>query len=198
VIGLLVAERLDSPRAKWATKPIASGGFVLLAVANGAARTPFGIAITAALVLSWVGDVLLVPKGTGKVFRSGVLAFLGAHLAFGVAFLVRGTRPSGALASLVVLVPLGVIMGAYFVRRATPNLRAPVAAYVVVLSTMVALAAATHAESHAPIVVAGAAAFYLSDVSVALDRFVRPSFVHRAWGVPLYYAAQVLFAFSVG
>jgi hypothetical protein len=43
-------------------------------------------------------------------------------------------------------------------------------------------------------VAVGALAFAASDVSVARDRFVRPEFVNRAWGLPLYYAAQLLLA----
>jgi hypothetical protein len=39
-------------------------------------------------------------------------------------------------------------------------------------------------------------AFYLSDLAVARDRFVARAFVNRLWGLPLYYAAQILFAVS--
>ena len=45
-------------------------------------------------------------------------------------------------------------------------------------------------------IAAGGVAFYLSDLAVGLDRFVRRSFTYRAWGLPLYYAAQLLFAAS--
>ena len=45
---------------------------------------------------------------------------------------------------------------------------------------------------------AAAVAFYLSDVSVARDRFVAPGFGNRIWGLPLYYAAQLLFALVDG
>jgi hypothetical protein len=42
----------------------------------------------------------------------------------------------------------------------------------------------------------GALAFTASDVSVARDRFVREDFFNRAWGLPLYYCAQLLLALS--
>jgi len=197
VLGLLASERVDSARGKWITKPLASAGFLAIALVNGALETPFGIAVLVALALSWIGDVLFIPNGAGPMFRSGVLAFLAAHVAFLAAFVVRGVSLPAALGSLVVLVPLGAVIGPYFVRRVSPDLRVPVTAYIVVLSTMVALAVATHARASAPIVVVAAIAFYLSDLSVALDRFVKPSFVHRAWGIPLYYAAQVLFALAL-
>lgn len=39
--------------------------------------------------------------------------------------------------------------------------------------------------------------FWCSDLAVARDRFIAPGFVNRLWGLPLYYAAQVAFAWSV-
>ena len=38
--------------------------------------------------------------------------------------------------------------------------------------------------------------FYLSDLAVARDRFVSPGFANALWGLPLYYVAQLLFAYS--
>lgn len=32
---------------------------------------------------------------------------------------------------------------------------------------------------------------------MALNRFVRPALSHRLWGLPLYFAAQLLFAWTV-
>jgi hypothetical protein len=49
-----------------------------------------------------------------------------------------------------------------------------------------------------PGVRAGALLFYLSDLLVARDRFVRPGIVNRVVGLPLYYAAQLLLASAVG
>jgi hypothetical protein len=43
-------------------------------------------------------------------------------------------------------------------------------------------------------VAVGALAFTASDVSVARDRFVKHEFVNRAWGLPLYFGAQLLIA----
>jgi uncharacterized membrane protein YhhN len=67
-------------------------------------------------------------------------------------------------------------------------------AYIGVLSTMLALACATSGDWRIPL---AALAFYGSDISVALNRFVRPSALHRAWGAPLYFAAQLVFAATV-
>ena len=44
---------------------------------------------------------------------------------------------------------------------------------------------------------AAALLFYASDFFVARDRFVRPGFVNRLIGLPLYYAAQAWFAWTI-
>jgi uncharacterized membrane protein YhhN len=45
---------------------------------------------------------------------------------------------------------------------------------------------------------AAACLFFVSDISVALQRFNDASFLTRVWGLTCYYAAQVLFALSIG
>ena len=72
------------------------------------------------------------------------------------------------------------------------------AAYVVVISTMVWGAMATVVGHHLGWTVAvGAALFYCSDLTVARDRFVEETFLNRVIGLPLYYAGQVFIALSV-
>jgi hypothetical protein len=44
----------------------------------------------------------------------------------------------------------------------------------------------------------GAASFYISDLFVARDRFLKMEFKNRLLGLPLYYFGQFLLAFSVG
>jgi hypothetical protein len=39
--------------------------------------------------------------------------------------------------------------------------------------------------------------FYASDLSVARDRFVVFRFSNRAWGLPLYFGAQLILASTV-
>ena len=79
-----------------------------------------------------------------------------------------------------------------------PDMRVPVRVYMVVIAAMVAAAVGTSAASGDLRIAAGAIAFAVSDLSVARDRFVRPSFTNVAWGLPLYYVAQVVLAFASG
>ena len=78
------------------------------------------------------------------------------------------------------------------------KMRAPVLAYIVAITVMVALAAGSFRYCASWLLIAGALGFYLSDLSVARDRFVVPAFVNRLWGLPLYYAAVLLLAASAG
>jgi hypothetical protein len=62
---------------------------------------------------------------------------------------------------------------------------------------MAALAWATSGSTADVRIPVGATAFYLSDVFVAREQFVAKAVANRMWGLPLYYLAQVLLAWSV-
>jgi hypothetical protein len=44
------------------------------------------------------------------------------------------------------------------------------------------------------LIVAGALMFFVSDLSVAMQRIIETDFPTFVWGLPLYYAAQLCFA----
>jgi uncharacterized membrane protein YhhN len=186
--------RLDGLR--WIAKPLASLAFVGTAIAAGALESSYGVAVLVALVLSLAGDVLLLPKGF-TWFRVGLVSFLLGHVGFAVAFVIRGISPPGLLAALIILVPVSLATMKWLVPHVKRDMRGPVVAYTVVITAMVALAAATVAAHGAPIVLVAAISFYLSDLSVARDRFVKHEFFNRAWGLPAYYGAQLLFALGL-
>ena len=193
---LLVAERREDRTGKWIFKPLASTGFVAFALAAGALETPYGIAVLAALTLSWWGDLLLIPKDK-RAFLVGIVLFLLGHLAFGAAFVVAGVAWSWVAVAAVALAVPGVLVGRWVVPRAPPKLQKAVVAYIVVITTMVAFAVGTVvADSHWLMLLA-AFVFYLSDLCVARNRFVTPGFVNRAIGLPLYYGAQLGFGVTV-
>jgi uncharacterized membrane protein YhhN len=75
-----------------------------------------------------------------------------------------------------------------------PDMVGPVRTYMLVIGVMSALACGVTAAGGPWAVAAGALAFTASDIAVARDRFVRHEFLNRAWGLPLYYAAQLLIA----
>ncbi len=196
--SLLTAERLGSQTGKWISKPIASGGFLGTAWMAGGWQSLYGQCVLLALGFCWLGDVLLIPVGNRRVFRAGIASFLLGHMAFAVGFVVRGSDPvHGAAALGLTALPAAVVVR-WLYRRLPPDMRVPVVAYIAVISAMVALAAATHIRQSASLLLLGAVLFYLSDLSVARDRFIAPSFCNRLWGLPAYYGAQLLLASTAG
>jgi uncharacterized membrane protein YhhN len=195
MVGFLVAEWRESAIGKWIAKPLASAGFVGAALAAGALESAYGRWVLGALAFSWLGDVLLIPHST---FIFGLASFLVGHLLFAGAFIARGVDPTFALiAGAVSLIPL-VVVARWLLPHVEKKMRAPVVAYMIAISVMVSLAVGSFVNRPSSVsALTGAIAFYLSDLSVARDRFVAPGFVNRLWGVPLYYIAQLLFALSV-
>jgi uncharacterized membrane protein YhhN len=194
VAGLLWAEWRGSRTGLWLAKPIASLAFIWAGLQAGALDSSYGQLILLGLGLCLLGDLLLIPLERPAVFRAGVFAFLAGHVAYSAAFL---TRPIDLLGLAVGVVLLAVALG-LVLRWLAPSLPQdmvwPVRAYMLVIGIMSALACAVTAAGGPWAVVTGAIAFTASDISVARDRFVRHEFVNRAWGLPLYYAAQLVIA----
>ena len=85
-----------------------------------------------------------------------------------------------------------------WLRPHVPNdMRAAAYAYMLVISVMVVAAAGSVGAAGNAMILGGAVAFYLSDISVARDRFVEHAFVNRLWGLPLYYVAQLVLSQTV-
>jgi uncharacterized membrane protein YhhN len=197
--GLLAAEARGSRLGVWLCKPVAAAGFVSAALANDAFATGYGAWIAIGLLLSFAGDVLLIPHASGA-FLAGLVSFLLGHVAYTIAFAVRGLD----LAS-VALVALPVSAASLFalrylwphVQRNAPRMQRPVLAYLVVISTMLVMAAGTTGKAFDPRILLGAVAFYASDLAVARQRFVAEQLTNKLWGLPLYFGAQLLLAWSV-
>ena len=189
--GVLWAERADAQQWTRRFKPAASVGFLGWALHHGALETSYGQAIFAGLVLSWFGDVFLLSKRSSW-FLAGLVAFLGAHVAYIVAFV--GLGPAWTTMAVAVA---GLTVAAWAVRRwlrptIPQDMKRPVDVYIVVITFMVAAAFAAWRAGAPSTMLAGAIAFYLSDLSVARDRFVSTDFSNRLWGLPMYYVAQLL------
>jgi uncharacterized membrane protein YhhN len=148
------------------------------------------------LSLCACGDLLLVPRGAAAWFVLGIAAFLAGHVAYAAAFLSQPLAPL-ALGAAAVAVALGIWRThAWLAPHLPADFRWPVRVYVVAIGAMVALALGA-VGAGAPIAAgAGAVGFMLSDLSVARERFVAPSFANSAWGLPLYFGSQLLLAWS--
>ncbi len=194
VAGLLVAEYRDSRVGLWLTKPIASAAFIWLGLVSGALDSGYGRLVLLSLALCLLGDILLIPRDRPKVFRAGVFAFLLGHVAYSAAFLSRPLAPGGLLAGAVVLGIVILAVLRWLGKSLPPEMVGPVRTYMLVIGVMSALACGVTAAGGPWAVAVGALSFTASDISVARDRFVRHQFINRAWGLPLYYSAQLLLA----
>ena len=194
VIGLVWATSEQRPVARL-LKMAASTGFIGVAVSVGAGDSVYGRVVLGALALSWLGDLLLSYESR-TAFLGGLVAFLLAHLAYIVAFAIRGIDGTWVVIAGIVVAITAVFVWRWMERGLDRSMRAPVAAYVLIISVMVVAAFGTMGAEADPKIGIGAVAFFLSDIAVARDQFITPGFANRAVGLPLYYIAQVLLALS--
>jgi uncharacterized membrane protein YhhN len=205
LITMLVAEVRSSLRLRYFSKPLASLCFValgaLVADWHGATRA-YSMCIVAGLILGAAGDVALMFKGQ-RSFLVGLVSFLFGHAAYVVAcatLVAPSEWPSvmalaPAAAALVVLAYLWPHLG---------KMRAPVLCYMATIVLMVVGALAVFAghdsqfsDGQALLLLVGALLFFVSDIAVAKSRFVKAQLRDRMWGLPAYYAGQLLIAWSL-
>ena len=196
VAVLLVAQARGWETVAGLAKGIASSAFIAAALASRATASPYGRVLLVAFSLSWLGDLLLISRER-RAFLAGLGAFLAAHVAFVVAFALRGVDWKALALAAVPLALFTFVISRWLLPHVDGSMRVPVIAYMTALCTMVAFAAgaAWGGAQWKPLAIA-AVAFLLSDLSVARDQFVAPGIWNQVWGLPLYYAAQLAFAWS--
>lgn len=178
-------------RGTW-IKMTLSTGFIMSAFLAGGHTTPYGRAILVALFFSWWGDLFLDLKGT---FLYGLVAFLLGHVSFAAAFLVHGVSWKWVIRVVPVLaVAVGGVL--VWLGNSPGEMLYPVYAYIVVITAMVALSFGAKGRGASWWVVVGAVMFYLSDICVARGRFVAPGPINPLIGLPLYFGAQYVFAYT--
>lgn len=195
LVVVLAAEYRQFRVLIYVSKPIASAGFIGTALAAGGLESTYGRAILVALGLSWLGDVFLMFRRS-TVFLAGLAAFLVAHVAYGTAFVLHGQSFVWTLTALGVLTVPALVVARWLHPHVPPSMRKPVWAYIVAITVMLSLAVGTRGAGGHIAISTGALCFYISDISVARDRFIEPRFTNRLWGLPLYYGAQILLAMS--
>ena len=152
-------------------KPLTT--LLLLAVV-GFPETTFARWIAAGIVLSAIGDVALL-WDSNRAFIAGLVAFLLAHIAYVIAFLGVAVW-SRHLAVVAVIVTVSSLLLLRATWKGAAGLHAATIAYAVVISAMVVAAWATIGGpvAMAPAAAVGAVLFYISDSSLALNRFRAP------------------------
>ncbi len=214
VVVLLLGEYLGSHRIRYTAKPLASLAFILvgvLALRHDPIIGEFELAVLIGLVLGALGDVALMSE---HGFLAGLGSFLLGHVAYVVAV---GTQLPPRMwigaAGPYALIPLVVGLAALaYLWPKLGKLRMPVIFYIAVVITMVIAAIALYRGNPAAVIkgdllamqlhrrelfAIGAVLFFISDLAVARDKFVAPGFSNRVWGLPVYYGAQLLIAWSL-
>ncbi len=199
--GVLFFEKRGSTRGLLLTKPFLSALFVATALTGAQSDPGYFRWILAGLLLSLAGDVFLIFFFSRISFLAGLISFLAGHVLYAVAFFSlagSGTANWPAIA-LVLAVSGGVFV---WLRPHLGKMFVPAIAYIVIITVMVIGAASlmengNRVFSGRVLALAGAILFYLSDIFVARQRFATRNFFNRAVGLPLYYTAQFLIAFSI-
>jgi uncharacterized membrane protein YhhN len=192
LVVLLYGEYADKSVLRSTGKPFASLGFLVAAVGFGAFDSDYGKMIFVGLVLGALGDVFLLGRGK-QFFIAGLVSFLLGHVAYVVAFYSLGVSTNEAAIAAAVMAVVMFIVGRWVFPHA-PEMRVPIAAYMLVIALMCVAAIGAYGAGAPWMVPVGAVMFTASDIAVVRDRFISQGFVNRAWGLPLYYAAQLLIA----
>jgi uncharacterized membrane protein YhhN len=199
--GLLYAEKKEVFKAKLAVKIVHSTLFILSAVSHPHPIVPYYHFILNGFIFCLGGDVFLaLPRQ--KMFLYGLVSFLLGHLFYVAAFFYTAGINQGSVIGLAIS---AMASGAVFLwlRPHLGAMKIPVIFYILVITAMVVgacsvLAAGNLAVSGRMLVFSGALSFYISDVFVARQRFLKTEFRNRLIGLPLYYSGQFMLAFSVG
>ncbi len=201
LLCLLWAEGTDANWLSLGFKTPLSILFVITALLQPRMMPKYFKFVLAGLILGLVGDVCLGLPGL-TAFRIGLVAFLAGHILYILAFIILARRTDWInTVNLLIIAISGLVY--WWLLPYLGKMLVPVTLYIVVISVMVASAWAAFRNpgvrrTGAWLILVGAVLFYASDIFVAHDRFVTEQFYNRLIGLPLYYTAQFLLAFSVG
>jgi uncharacterized membrane protein YhhN len=199
LVGLILAEKTNVPWRILIFKAPLSFLFIVAWHLQPPLDDFFSNLILVALGLCFVGDILLA-FGSRKIFLLGLISFLLGHVVYATAFFMAGKMGPLMAPGAILLVASAVLIWRWL-EPYLGTMQGPVLAYMVVISIMVCGAFGVAGNPAMPVrarvgVLAGAVLFYLSDICVARQRFVARTLFDRAVGLPIYYAAQFLLAFS--
>ncbi len=198
--GLLIAEKKESLKGKLITKPLASLGFIVLAMVQPHPVPIYYYWILAGLIFCLGGDVFLaLPQK--PMFLVGLISFLLGHVLYVFGFLALVSISAWVQISTLVIICISTVVFIWL-KPHLGSMLGPVIVYILVISLMLIGALAVFNSDCIVargrlLVVTGASLFYLSDLFVARNRFVKKEYVNRLVGLPLYYTGQYLLALSV-
>ena len=198
---LLYFESKEIPKGILPVKTVISLLFVMAALLQPRPVPSYFAWMLPGLLFCLGGDVFLaLPQK--KMFFPGLVSFLVGHVFYVICFFYTAPPTGWAIWGAI---PVPIVSFLIFLRL-KPHLgdmMIPVLAYIVVITIMVCGAFSLLLEpglafSGRSLAFCGALFFYISDLFVARDRFVKKESINRILGLPLYFGGQFLLAFSVG
>ena len=201
LVGLLFFEKRENRKGMLPTKTVLSLLFIITAISQIHLMQPYTLFIIIGLLFCLGGDVFLaLPQD--RMFLFGLISFLLGHVCYVIGFIWIAGPSKMTLIGIIVTMVLGGFIYAWL-KPHLGTMKKPVIAYILVISFMFISAWSVLGMQQQPfmarfLIFTGAASFYISDIFVARDRFLKNDFINRLLGLPLYYMAQFMIAFSIG
>jgi len=199
--GLLYCEKKEVLTAKLTVKSLLSSLFILAAIVQFHPIPLYYRFLLIGMIFCLGGDVFLALPGK-KMFLFGLVSFLLGHVFYtGAFFYTAGfSQWTGIGLAISALAGAAVFL---WLRPHLGSMKIPVIFYILVISAMVVgawsmVGAGDLKPAGRMAAFGGALGFYVSDIFVARQRFLKAEFVNRLIGLPLYYGGQFLLAFSIG
>lgn len=199
--GLLYCEKNDLQTAKLAVKTLLSALFVLTAAVQFRLVSTYYLFLLVGMLFCLAGDVFLALPHP-RMFLRGLVSFIGGHLFYVTAFgYTAGINQWTLIGLLMSLMVSGIVY--LWLQAHLGDMKLAVICYILVISAMAVGAWSMFGADRFRLTgrllaLGGALSFYISDVFVARQRFVKSEFFNRLIGLPLYYTGQFMLAFSVG
>ena len=197
---LLFHEKKENRKPAFITKSLLSLLFVVTAVIQPHPLPNYYAYLFIGLIFCLIGDVCLaLPE---KFFKAGLVAFLLGHVFYLISFTTLTNMVQWlSLGGLLFFMISAIVF--FWLRPHLGAMLGSVSVYILVITVMASAAWAVFRETALPapgrsLILLGAISFYVSDVFVARNKFIKNEFQNRLVGLPLYYLGQFLLAFSPG
>ena len=199
--GLLYCEKKEIQTAKLTVKSLLSALFIFAAVVQSHPIPFYYRFLLIGMIFCLGGDVFLALPGK-KMFLFGLVSFLLGHVFYAPAFFFTAGFNQWTGIGLAICALTGACVFLWL-RPHLGSMKIPVIFYILVISVMFvgawSIAGAGELKPAGRMAAfIGALSFFVSDIFVARQRFLKAEFVNRLIGLPLYYGGQFLLAFSIG
>ena len=201
LFGLLYYEKKKDRMPLLIMKCILSLLFVIAALLQPHSVPAYYHYLFVGLIFCLIGDVCLALPHE-KVFMGGLVAFWVGHVFYIFSFLSLTQIFHWISTGLFIFFGLSAFIF-FWLRPHLGSMLIPVLLYILVITVMASGAWAVFWKSSFQIsgrtlILVGSICFYLSDLFVARNKFIKEEYRNRLLGLPLYYTGQFLLAFSIG